>query len=96
MVTVGELKNKLSAYLRLVRAGETVLVTDRGEVIAELHQPTAPGGPTPYATLNRQIEEGIIREARPDPPDGLYEIGDPLPISKSDLLRLLDEERGEH
>ena len=32
MNTVGirELKNRLSAYVRLVRAGERVLVTDRG------------------------------------------------------------------
>ena len=35
-VGVRELKNRLSEYLRLVRAGERVLVTDRGQVIAEL------------------------------------------------------------
>jgi prevent-host-death family protein len=37
MKTVGvrELKNRLSEYLREVRAGETVLVSDRGEVIAD-------------------------------------------------------------
>ena len=38
MKTVGikQLKAKLSEYLRTVRAGETILVTDRDEVIAEL------------------------------------------------------------
>ena len=38
MKTAGirELKNRLSEYIREVRAGECVLVTDRGEVIAEL------------------------------------------------------------
>ena len=38
MKTVGvrELKNRLSEYLREVRSGESVLITDRGEVIAEL------------------------------------------------------------
>lgn len=35
-VGVKQLKARLSEYLRLVRAGETVLVTDRDEVIAEL------------------------------------------------------------
>lgn len=35
-VGVKQLKSKLSEYLRLVRSGETVLVTDRDEVIAEL------------------------------------------------------------
>ncbi len=41
MKTVGvrELKNRLSEYLRQVRSGEGVLVTDRGEVIAELTPP---------------------------------------------------------
>ena len=39
MVNVGtrELKNRLSHYLRRVReAGESIYVTDRGEVVAEL------------------------------------------------------------
>jgi antitoxin (DNA-binding transcriptional repressor) of toxin-antitoxin stability system len=31
-----QLKARLSEYLRVVRAGETVLVTDRDEVVAEL------------------------------------------------------------
>jgi len=38
-VGVRELKNRLSEYLRLVRKGEKILVTDRGEVVAELRQP---------------------------------------------------------
>jgi prevent-host-death family protein len=39
-VGVKELKARLSEYLRYVRAGEPVLITDRGEVVAEL-RPTA-------------------------------------------------------
>jgi antitoxin (DNA-binding transcriptional repressor) of toxin-antitoxin stability system len=39
-VGIKVLKNNLSRYLRDVRAGETVLVTDRDEVIAEIHRPT--------------------------------------------------------
>jgi len=37
-VTVGtkDLKNRLSHYLRQVRAGQIVRVTDRGKVVAEL------------------------------------------------------------
>jgi hypothetical protein len=39
MKTVGvkELKNNLSAYLREVRNGATVLVSDRSNIVAELH-----------------------------------------------------------
>ena len=42
MRTVGLriLKNKLSEYIRLVATGETVLVTDRDKVVAELRPPT--------------------------------------------------------
>lgn len=35
-VGVKQLKGRISEYLRLVRGGETILVTDRDEVIAEL------------------------------------------------------------
>jgi prevent-host-death family protein len=35
-VSVRDLKNGLSAYLRLVRRGERIVVTDRGEPVAEL------------------------------------------------------------
>ena len=41
MKTVGlrELKNRLAEYVRDVRSGEAVLVTDRGNVVAELVPP---------------------------------------------------------
>ena len=35
-VGVKDLKARLSQYLRAVRAGETYLVTDRDQVVAEL------------------------------------------------------------
>jgi prevent-host-death family protein len=54
---VREVKNKLSEYLRLVRAGETVLVTDRGEVIAQLAPP-----PT-YAVPATSEDEALRRLA---------------------------------
>lgn len=40
-VGIKELKNNLSAYLRDVRRGVRILVTDRAEVVAELHEPGA-------------------------------------------------------
>jgi prevent-host-death family protein len=52
MKTVGlrELKNRLAEYVRGVRSGEGVLVTDRGDVVAELLPPghaTALAGDAP-------------------------------------------------
>lgn len=41
-VGIRELKAQLSQYLREVGAGEIVLVTDRGRVIAELRAPGLP------------------------------------------------------
>ena len=38
-VGVKQLKARLSEYLRLVRTGETVLITDRDEVVAEIRPP---------------------------------------------------------
>lgn len=40
-VGVKELKDSLSHYLRLVKAGEVVYVADRAEVVAELRAPRA-------------------------------------------------------
>jgi len=60
-VAVKELKNRLSSYLRDVKAGEVVLVTDRGQVIAELRQPsvTVPPGAHDRA-LERLSAEGVL------------------------------------
>jgi len=38
-VGLKELKNRLSEYVRLVAGGETVLVTDRDRVVAEIVPP---------------------------------------------------------
>lgn len=46
-VGIKELKARLSEYLRYVKAGETVLVTERDEVVAELrpaHRQALPAG----------------------------------------------------
>jgi antitoxin (DNA-binding transcriptional repressor) of toxin-antitoxin stability system len=40
-VGIRVLKNKLSEYVRLAQSGETVLVTDRDRVVAELRPPEA-------------------------------------------------------
>ena len=44
-VSIKALKNKLSAYVRLAASGETVLVTDRDQVVAELVPPRASRSP---------------------------------------------------
>lgn len=55
MQTVGvrELKAHLSAYLRLARAGERIVITERGRQVAEL-SPLSPE----LAAAQRLVEEG--------------------------------------
>jgi prevent-host-death family protein len=56
-----ELKNKLSHYLRRVREeGETVFVTDRGEVVAELRPVRLPDNKTERAALLAMTERGDL------------------------------------
>lgn len=58
MKTVGikALKDNLSAYVRAAEAGETVLVTDRGKVVAELVPPRAPAQPQTEEEILAQLE----------------------------------------
>jgi antitoxin (DNA-binding transcriptional repressor) of toxin-antitoxin stability system len=96
MKTVGirELKNHLSKYLREVRLGESVLVTDRGEVVAEFSPPTRGAAdamlPAGLLTLARR---GLVTLGAPSDRD----VYAPLPRShrgRRTAAQLLDEERG--
>lgn len=66
---VREVKNGLSAYLRMVEQGECVAITHRGTVVAQL-------GPPPHATeeeahseLRRRARAGTVRLGAPNRPD---------------------------
>jgi len=92
-VGLRELKNRLAEYVRLVRAGEEVLVTDRGAVVAALG---LPGRPAAHAGLPAGLVELAAR--------GELAIGAPneaavyprLPrvLGPARAADLLDEERG--
>jgi antitoxin (DNA-binding transcriptional repressor) of toxin-antitoxin stability system len=93
-VGVRELKNRLSEYLRAVRAGERVLVTDRGEVVAEL----APPG---HGSREQDVPAALLVLAR----RGLATLGAPGDPAvypaltrrghrKLSAAQLLDQERG--
>lgn len=93
-VGIRELKNRLSEYLRLVRAGERVLVTDRGEVIAELGPPGEGSG---HDEIPRKLRE-MIRDGRATPaaPRGEYRYPIfPRLVPEGTAERLIDKERGE-
>ena len=54
-----ELKTRLGAYLKRVRAGETILVTDRGEPVAEL-RPIRTSDDATELALQKMAAEGLI------------------------------------
>ena len=63
---VRELKNRLSSFLRLVKAGETILVTEHGRVIAELRrpEPVDRGAPARVERILSELERaGRLRRA---------------------------------
>jgi len=90
MRTVGLkiLKNKLSEYVRLAAAGETVVITDRGRAVAEIVPPRKDS----ESVIERGVREGWIRPAKkpfqPLPPRK------PVPgLTLEQLLADLDRDR---
>ena len=60
-VGIKTLKNKLSEYVRLAASGETVLVTDRDRVVAELIPPRAGRSPLlADAALAEAVRQGWL------------------------------------
>jgi antitoxin (DNA-binding transcriptional repressor) of toxin-antitoxin stability system len=92
-VGVKELKNRLSEYLREVKAGAVVLITERGTVVAELREPTAVSPPRGDMSLLREwAAEGRVHLPRA--------LARTVPASSVKLpdgtaQRLLDLDRGE-
>jgi antitoxin (DNA-binding transcriptional repressor) of toxin-antitoxin stability system len=87
------LKNKLSEYVRLAASGETVLVTDRDRVVAELAPPQNNRSPfLADALLAEAVRQGWItpptlRSENPPPRKPI--------MSFRDLQRELERDRSE-
>jgi prevent-host-death family protein len=88
---IRELKDNLSRYIRRIEAGERVVVTAHGRVVAELVPPSAhrQGG----TKFDQLVASGVITPAR--------EIGDPLEdcplicLPPGTSAALIDFDRGE-
>ncbi|WP_420639978.1 type II toxin-antitoxin system Phd/YefM family antitoxin [Candidatus Poriferisocius sp.] len=82
-VGIRELKAKLSEYVGRAAGGETLVVTDRGQPVAQL-------GPHPgQSVLQRGIEEGWI-----EPPKSVKLAPVHRFVAKHSILEVLDEDRG--
>jgi prevent-host-death family protein len=65
-IGVRELKTRLGRYLREVRRGQTIVVTDRGEPVAEL-RPIPLTGPGTGAEIDRLVALGRLTRTSRDP-----------------------------
>jgi antitoxin (DNA-binding transcriptional repressor) of toxin-antitoxin stability system len=88
---IANLKNRLSSYLRKVRAGETVLVLDRDEPIARIERVSGPAATDERAA--RLEAQGLIR--RPTRPLPLKMLSEPLPRAEQSVLAALLADRAE-
>ena len=87
--TISEIKNRLSAYLRKVRAGETVLILDRNHPVARLEQVDRQSQPESRTALLER--DGLLkRSTQPIPMEMLRS---PAPRPKRSAVAALIEER---
>jgi antitoxin (DNA-binding transcriptional repressor) of toxin-antitoxin stability system len=86
------LKNKLSEYIRLASQGETILVTDRDRVVAEITQPQ--GGRAEI--LGDAVLADAVRNGWITPPLMRQPIMPRQPVARlSEILAGLAKDRGE-
>ncbi len=90
---VREVKNRLSAYLRMVEGGERVAITRHGRVVAELGPPAHATEEEANVGLRRRVLAGSVRLGAANRAD-VY----PRPTGRLPprvVQDLLDEIRGE-
>jgi antitoxin (DNA-binding transcriptional repressor) of toxin-antitoxin stability system len=93
-VGIKELKNNLSAYLREVRRGVRVLVSDRNRVVAELHEPRS--GYAVDDPMDPRIVEWIDAGILSPPTAAKTALPrSPVKLDEGEAARLLNEDRGE-
>jgi prevent-host-death family protein len=91
-INIAELKNRLSAYLSEVRAGEELLVRDRNVPIARI----VPLRADDYdAELLKLASQGRVRLGSGAPLDKSFWDSPAPRISMETVKRLIDEERSE-
>ena len=84
------LKNRLSEYVRLAAGGETILVTDRDRVVAQIGPPQESGQLSASAFLAEAVRKGLVTPAL-IPGQGIP-AGTPV-APLADLLRELSADR---
>jgi prevent-host-death family protein len=84
-IGVRELRQHASRYLDLVKAGQTVAVTERGKLVALLVPPTP----------EQSIRDRLIAEGRLIPAKRPFVLPEPVAVDGPDSATILDELREE-
>ena len=92
-VGVKTLKDQLSAYIRDVKAGCVVLITERGRLVAELHRPQR----TQLLSEKESIKSQWAADGKLRLPRASKRKCQPSPIKldTGTAIKLLNQERGE-
>jgi prevent-host-death family protein len=88
IVGIREMRQNLSRYTRRARSGESFVITDRGQAVAQLTP--APGR---ASVIDRLVAERGARRGQGSLLDVLEELPEPIPGPPSETV--LDELRGE-
>jgi antitoxin (DNA-binding transcriptional repressor) of toxin-antitoxin stability system len=89
--TISEIKSRLSAYLKKVKAGQAVLILDRDQPVARLERVEAAAHPDDR--LARLERKGLLRRATV--PVSAAKRRGPAPTPKQSVVQALLEERRE-
>lgn len=89
--TITEAKNGLSALIDRVRAGESILITDRGLAVARL-EPVASGRDA-VGRLERLERAGIVRRGSEPPPVERLRHPAPKPVAGASAVEAVIDER---
>jgi prevent-host-death family protein len=85
-VGIRELKARLSEYLRLVKAGSTVVITDRGKPVGQI----LPVGQSLEEKMQRLVDAGLAEWSGEK-----FQPGEPLAVNKGEkpISDLISEDR---
>ena len=95
IATITETKNRLSALLDTVRAGETVLIVDRGRPIARLESVVNVADERQIGRIDRLERSGLLRRARHEAPLPLLQESPPQALDGGSIVQVLLDEREE-
>jgi prevent-host-death family protein len=93
VVTVTEAKNRLSALIDRARAGETVLIVDRGIPVARLTGAPSERPDDLDGRIARLERAGLVRRPSGLPPPALPVEELPQPRNRASVVEALLEER---